>query len=51
VLSPGGNMPKLAIVLAATVALLFAGLIAWNARSDDQWRGRHRRQGLFPDRQ
>ena len=24
-------MPKLAIVLAATVALLFAGLIAWNA--------------------
>ena len=24
-------MPKLAIVLAATVALLFVGLIAWNA--------------------
>ena len=28
-----GNMPKLAIVLAATVALLFAGLIAWNAEA------------------
>jgi hypothetical protein len=26
-------MPKLAIVLAATVALLFAGLIAWNAEA------------------
>ena len=26
-------MPKLAIVLAATVAVLFAGLIAWNAEA------------------
>ena len=26
-------MPKLAIVLAATVALLFTGLIAWNAEA------------------
>jgi hypothetical protein len=26
-------MPKLAIVLAVTVALLFAGLIAWNAEA------------------
>jgi len=32
-LNPRGNMPKLAIVLAATVALLFAGLLAWNAEA------------------
>lgn len=42
-------MPKLAIVLAATVALLFAGLIAWNAEATTSG-GCHRRQGLLADR-
>lgn len=30
-LNLGGEMRKLAIILTATVAMLFAGLLAWNA--------------------